>query len=61
MSEKVALEYIANSRPEMPIFQKALIALNHGDVRKTRRIAWISVAVSAISLLASVISLVLKP
>ena len=60
MSEQQALQYVASSRPDSPIFQKALIALNRRDNHKTRMIAWLGIAVSMISLAVSVLSLALK-
>jgi len=60
MSEKEALNYIATSDPDMPVFKKAVIALTRADSTKTRTIAWMSFAVSVISLLLSVVALVLK-
>ena len=60
MSEQEALQYIATSRPDSPVFQKALISLNRGDSRKTRLIAWIALAVSVTSLAVSILSLALK-
>ncbi len=60
MSEEEALQYIAASPTDSPIFQKALIALNRQDNRKTRAIAWVGLAVSMTSLATSILTVVLK-
>ena len=60
MTEKEALDYIATSNPDMPVFKKAVIALTRADTGKTRTIAWMSLAASAISLLISVVAVILR-
>lgn len=51
MSKKDALEYVANSHPDHPIYQKALLVLKLRDNQLTRFIAWSGLAVSLVSLL----------
>lgn len=55
ISEREAIEYIKHSPPDTPIYQKSLLALERIDNRKTRRIAWLALLVSAIALLVSIL------
>jgi hypothetical protein len=60
MSERQALQYIATSPPDSPIFQKALIALNRRSDQKKHTTSLIALAVSITSFAVGVVTLMLK-
>ena len=53
MSKKEALQHIRTSEPNMPVYQRALVALSQADNQRTRLISWTALIVSILSLFAN--------